>query len=67
MNTCSMETLRVILFGDVRSIRISETFNEPGIATDLLESNLGKLNQLLQKGRDSFRKNEAELRNLLFN
>jgi len=66
-NTCSMETLRSILFGDVKTIRISETFHEPEMATDLLEKDLRKLNRLIQKGRDSFAKNEPALRELLFN
>lgn len=64
-NTCSMETLRFILFGNVKTVRISETFNEPEMATDLLEKNLKKLNRLVQKGRDSFAKNEKAIRELL--
>lgn len=66
-NTCSMETLRLVLFGDVATVRISETFNEPEMATDFLENDLGKLNRLVQKGRDSFAKNEQRLREILFN
>jgi patatin-like phospholipase/acyl hydrolase len=66
-NTCSMETLRSILFDDVKTVRISENFTEPDMATDLLENDLKKLNRLMQKGRDSFRKNEPGLRELLFN
>jgi patatin-like phospholipase/acyl hydrolase len=64
-NTCSMETLRFILFGNVKTVRISETFNEPEMATDLLEKDLKKLNRLVQKGRDSFAKNEQALKELL--
>lgn len=65
-NTCSMETLRAILFGNVKTVRISDTFNEPELATDFLENNLKKLNRLVQKGRDSFAKNEQSVRDLLF-
>jgi|ERR1043166_3780215 predicted acylesterase/phospholipase RssA len=65
-NTCSMETLRFVLFGDVKTIRISETFAEPEMATDFLENDLKKLNRLVQKGRDSFAKNEQLLRDILF-
>jgi patatin-like phospholipase/acyl hydrolase len=67
VNTCSMETLRGILFNNVRTIRISETFNEPEMATDLFEHDLRKLNRLIQKGRDSFAKHEGAIRELLFN
>jgi len=62
-NTCSMETLRSILFDNVKTVRISETFNEPEMATDLLETNLKKLNRLVQKGRDSFGKMNKPLEN----
>jgi patatin-like phospholipase/acyl hydrolase len=65
-NTCSMETLRLVLFADVDAIRISDNFSEPEMATDFLENDLRKLNRLVQKGRDSFRKNESRLRELLF-
>lgn len=65
-NTSSMETLRFILFGDLKTVRINEIFNEPEMATDLLEHDLKKLNRLIQKGRDSFGKNEPQIRTLLF-
>lgn len=64
-NTCSMETLRKILFRDVKTVRVSETFSEPEMATDFLENNLKKLNRLVQKGRDSFAKCESDIRELL--
>lgn len=60
-NTGSMEQLRFILFKDVPTIRISEAFAEPEMATDLLEHDLLKLNRLVQKGRISYQKNEAAL------
>jgi uncharacterized protein len=65
VNTASMEQLRLILFGDVPTVRISETFERPEMATDLLESNLKKLNMLNVRGRESFGKHEHELRVLL--
>lgn len=64
INTCSMETLRFILFGNVTTVRISDTFNEPDLATDFLENDLKKLNRLIQKGRDSFARQEAAVRAL---
>lgn len=65
INTQSMELLRSILFKDVPTIRISDTFEKPEMATDLLESNLDKLNILHQRGRESFASREAELKKLL--
>ena len=64
-NTCSMETLRKILFREVKTVRVSETFSEPEMATDFLENNLKKLNRLVQKGRDSFAKYENDIRELV--
>jgi predicted acylesterase/phospholipase RssA len=65
INTQSMDQLRVILFKDIRTIRISDTFERPEMATDLMEHNLQKLNVLRQRGVESFSKNETELQNLL--
>lgn len=65
INTQSMEQLRSILFSDVPSIRISDTFERPEMATDLLESDMTKLNLLRRCGRESFAKREGELRALL--
>lgn len=65
VNTCSMEVLRSILFKDVPTIRISDAFVEPEMATDLLEHDLTKLNRLVQKGRLSYASNEAKLKEFL--
>jgi len=65
VNTLSMEQLRTILFGDVSTVRISEAFSTPEMATDLMEHNLAKLNMLYQRGRESFAKHEADIRDLL--
>ncbi|MER8403387.1 patatin-like phospholipase family protein [Mesorhizobium sp. M1307] len=65
INTQSMDQLRVILFKDVPTVRISDTFEQPEMATDLFEHNLDKLNILRQRGRESFAKNEATLREFL--
>jgi patatin-like phospholipase/acyl hydrolase len=65
INTRSMETLRSVLFKDVQTIRINDTFEQPEMATDLLEHDLKKLNTLFQRGRESFAKQEAELRAFL--
>ena len=65
INTQSMEQLRTILFKDVPTIRISDTFERPDMATDLLEHDPNKLNVLRQLGRESFAPREADLKNFL--
>ncbi|VGH36112.1 Uncharacterised protein [Klebsiella pneumoniae] len=65
INTQSMDQLRDILFKDIPTIRISDTFERPEMATDLLEYNLDKLNTLRQRGRESFGAREAQLREFL--
>ena len=62
INTQSMDQLRQILFHDVPTIRISDSYVQPEMATDLLEHNLKKLGVLFQRGRESFASREAELR-----
>lgn len=61
INTQSMDELRKILFPDVRTIRISDTYADPEMATDLLEHDLKKLDILFQRGRQSFASREKQL------
>jgi uncharacterized protein len=65
INTQSLEQLRSILFKEIKTIRISDTFEKPDMATDLMEHNLDKLNILRQRGSESFASREAELRDYL--
>jgi patatin-like phospholipase/acyl hydrolase len=65
VNTGSMEQLRKLLFDDVQTIRISETFAKPEMATDLMEHNPAKLDMLYQRGRESFAEHEKGLRAFL--
>lgn len=65
INTQSMDQLRTILFRDVPTVRISEKFERPEMATDLLEHDLDKLNILRQRGRESFAPREDELKQFL--
>lgn len=65
INTQSMDQLRVILFKDVPTVRVNDTFEQPEMATDLFEHDLKKLNILRQRGRESFAKNEATLKDFL--
>jgi predicted acylesterase/phospholipase RssA len=65
INTQSMDQLREILFKDIPTIRISETFEKPEMATDLMEHDLVKLNVLRQRGGESFAKWEQQLKTFL--
>jgi predicted patatin/cPLA2 family phospholipase len=65
VNTTSMEQLRSILFNDIQTVRINDTFQQPEMATDLLEADLQKLNLLYQRGWESFAAHEQALRKLL--
>jgi uncharacterized protein len=65
VNTISMEQLRSILFNDIQAVRVNDTFQQPELATDLLEANLTKLNMLYQRGWESFAVQEQAIRKLL--
>lgn len=65
INTQSMDQLRHLLFRHVPTVRISDTFEQPEMATDLFEHNMTKLNILRQRGSESFAKQEQALRQLL--
>jgi predicted acylesterase/phospholipase RssA len=65
INTQSMDQLRQILFKDVPTVRISDTFSQPEMATDFMEHDLVKLNILWQRGRESFAAREIALRGFL--
>ena len=64
INTQSMDQLRRVLFADVPTVRVDDTFTQPELATDLLESDLGKLNLLRRCGRESFARRERDIRAL---
>ena len=51
-----------LLLPHVPHIRVSDRFESPELAMDFLESNLGRLNLLVQKGRDSFSARETEIK-----
>ena len=65
VNTLSMDQLRDILFKNIPTVRINDTFAHPEMATDLLEHDLVKLDMLYQRGGESFAKHEAELRKVM--
>jgi len=65
INTQSMDQLRVILYKHIQTIRISQSFSEPAMATDLFEHDLKKLNILTQRGVQSFAEHEQTLQAFL--
>ena len=65
INTQSMDQLRHVIFQPVPTVRISDTFEQPEMATDLFEHNMTKLNILRQRGSESFAKQEQALQQLL--
>ena len=65
INTQSMDQLRAILFKDVQTIRISEAYTQPDMATDLFEHDMSKLNILFVRGGESYSKAEQQLKSFL--
>ena len=50
INTKSVNQLLHVLFNDVPTVRIANSYTEPRMATDLFEADLDKLDQLYQRG-----------------
>lgn len=65
VNANSMDQLRQLLFKDVPTVRISETFETREMATDMMEHDPRKLNLLYQQGAASFARQEGKVRELL--
>lgn len=65
ISTQSMDQLRKVLFSEVPTIRIHNKYTQPDLATDMLEVNLETLGLLWQRGRDSARDVEADLKKFL--
>lgn len=65
ISTQSMDQLRKVLFREVPTIRIHNKYTQPDLATDMLEVDLAKLGLLWQRGRDSARDVETELKKFL--
>ena len=64
VNTTSMEQLRLILFNDIQAVRINDTYQQPEMATDLLEADLDKLSLLYQRGWESYAAHEQKVKEL---
>lgn len=67
VNTSSMDQLRRLLYANVPTVRISDSFDRPEMATDMFEHDLRKLNLLRQQGVESFARREGDVRELLLN
>lgn len=65
INTQSMDQLRAVLYKHIPTVRISQSFSEPAMATDLFEHDLKKLNILTQRGVKSFAEHEQTLTSYL--
>lgn len=67
INTKSMTQLRSVLFRQVQTVRISNSYTEPTMAADMFEDDRAKLDLLYQRGRESFRQHEAKLQSFFRN
>lgn len=65
INTSSMDQLCRVLFPSVPTVRVSDSFNKPEMATDMFEYDLDKLNLLRQQGAESFGRHEDAIVKLL--
>ncbi len=65
INTQSMDQFRKVLYRKVPTIRISNRYTQPEMATDMFEANRRKLELIYSRGRDSARDVETALREFL--
>ena len=65
VNTTSMDQLRQLLFKNVPTVRISDAFDKPEMATEMFEHDPAKLILLQQQGVESFARREGDVRRLL--
>ena len=64
-NTNSNTIIAKLLFSNLNLLRISESFPEPKHGTNMLESEIKKLNKMIQLGKASYAKYEKEIEKLL--
>lgn len=65
VNSSSMDQLRRLLYSNVPTVRISDTYVKPEMATDMFEHDSKKLNLLRQQGVESFARHEKDVHGLL--
>lgn len=61
-STNTIEQLRYVLFPDIPCVRINESFPQKEYETDLLESDIEKLQKIQTLGRSSFGKYEKDVK-----
>lgn len=64
-NTNSNTIISKLLFPNLNMLRISDSFPEPKYGTNMLESDLKKLDKMIQLGRSSYAKYEKQIEKLL--
>lgn len=55
------EQMRKLIYPNVDTVRINESYSNAALATDLLENDINKLREIQNKGRDSFAKYESQI------
>lgn len=65
VNTSSMNQLCRLLFKEIQTVRVSDSFSTQEMATDMFEHDLAKLNLLRQRGAESFGRQEDAIVKLL--
>ena len=58
----TVEELRKLIFGDIRTVRIDDVFADDIYRTDFVEADPAKLQKVFQLGRKSFENREGDLR-----
>ena len=61
----SMETMRRLLFKDIHTVRVDESFTDARYRTNFLESDPKLLEKIFQLGRESYGKHEQNIMQLL--
>jgi uncharacterized protein len=65
LNTNTIEQLRQLFFSDIPCVRIDESYTDAQYETDLLESDITKLQKIYSLGKESFRNFEPEINQLM--
>jgi predicted patatin/cPLA2 family phospholipase len=60
-NTNTNVIMSKLLYPNLKTLRISESFPEPEYGTNITETNIKKLKKLIQLGRSSFAKFEKDI------
>ena len=60
INSNTMDLIIKLLLQDIKVLRISETFSQPHLKTNILEHDLNKLESLFVQGQSSFGRKESE-------